>query len=615
MRLSPDTKRVGTVVQGKGALVGNQSRTVSRRTLLQSSAAAAGMALLSSQLPASASGTASVGRPGKRFDPLRTVAVPDFPNRPGEVVLPWLDQRADNPVPEILGHQLKWEELDSWITPDPSFFTIHHYAQPEIDPSSWSLEISGLVKKPLTLTLADLKARQSVDVPFTLECSGNSGLPFLDAAVGNAVWTGTPLAPLLEAAGVLDEGTEVVFWGTDSGDEQLNDLQLTEHFARGMSLAEAMDPRNILCWGMNGDALPTHHGGPVRLIAPGWYGIANVKWLKRIELLSTPYEGRFMARDYVTIRQVEVDGATTAHFTLVGHALLKSAPAKVTVLDGQHRILGAAWGGSIASVDVKLDDGDWMPATIQERGDTDLTWVIWTFDWGTPSDGEHTVTSRATDMDGNVQPTMDDPLIANKLTYWESNGQITRHIMIGMPSTPQVSHTLSGAFLDYWQKNGGVTIFGNPITAEFDEQSLADGQTYRVQYLERHRFEMHPEKQSPYSILLGLLGNETIPADQKQPRSQPASGADNAWFEVTGHNISGRFLEYWKQNGGVAIFGYPITEEFQRQIGDTQMTVQYFERARMELHTENQRPYDVLLGLLGNEALQLRYNGHLPPEA
>ena len=382
-----------------------------------------------------------------------------------------------------------------------------------------------------------------------------------------------------------------------------------------MSLAEAMDPRNILCWGMNGEALPTHHGGPVRLIAPGWFGIANVKWLKRIELLSTPYEGRFMARDYVTIRQVEDDGATIARFTLVGHALLKSAPAKVTVLDGQYRILGAAWGGSIASVDVKIDDGDWMPATIEQRGDTDLTWVIWTADWSTPSDGEHTITSRTTDVDGNVQPTMDDPLIANKLTYWESNEQITRHVMIGTPSTPQISHTLSGAFLEYWQKNGGVTIFGNPITAEFDEQSLTDGNTYRVQYLERHRFEMHPEKQSPYGILLGLLGTETIPAGSKQPRAQPDASASCAWFESTGHNICGRFLEYWKQNGGVTIFGYPITEEFQMQIGDRQMTVQYFERARMELHPENQRPYDVLLGLLGNEALQARYNGQLPPEA
>ncbi len=597
--------------------MGKGSRMVSRRMLLQGGAAAAGMAFLGSQLPvsASASGSALAARPGKRFDPLRAVATADFPTRPGEMVLPWLDQPADNPVPDVVGSQLKWEELDSWITPDESFFTVHHYAQPDIDGATWSMEISGLVGKPLTLTLDALKARPAVDVPFTLECSGNSGLPFLTGAIGNAVWTGTPLAPLLEEAGVLAEGTEVVFWGTDSGDEQLNGLQLTEHFARAMSLEQAMDPRNILCWSMNGNALPTHHGGPVRLIAPGWYGIANVKWLQRIELLSTRYEGRFMARDYVTIRQVEADDATTAHFTLVGHALLKSAPAKVTVLDGQHRILGAAWGGTIASVDVKIDDGDWMPATIQERGDTDLTWVIWTADWGTPSDGEHTVTSRATDIDGNVQPTMDDPLIANKLTYWESNGQITRHVMIGTPPTPQASHSLSGAFLDYWQKNGGLSIFGNPITAEFDEQSLADGNTYHVQYLERHRFEMHPEKQSPYSILLGLLGNETIPADKTQPRSQPAAGKDSAWFDQTGHNISGRFLDYWKQNGGLSIFGYPITEEFQMQIGDKQLTVQYFERARMELHPENQQPFDVLLGLLGNEALRLRYNGQLPSGA
>ena len=585
-----------------------ESRTVSRRMLLRGSAAAAGLAFLGSQLPASA----SAGRYGRRYDPLRTMTLADFPVRPGEVVLSWLDQPADNPVPDILGSQLKWEELNSWITADDNFFTVKHYNLPVIDQTTWRLEISGLVNRSLTLTLDDLKARQTVDVPFTLECSGNSGLPFLTGAIGNAVWTGTPLAPLLQEAGALPEGTEVVFWGTDSGAEVVNDLHLTERFARGMSLAEAMDPRNILCWGMNGEALPPHHGGPVRLIAPGWYGIANVKWLKRIELLSTPYEGRFMSRDYVTIRQVEDDGASIARFTLVGHALLKSAPAKVSVLDGQHRILGAAWGGSIASVDVKIDDGDWMSATIEERGDTGATWVIWTFDWGTPSDGEHTISSRATDVDGNVQPTMDDPLIANKLTFWESNGQITRHIMIGNPSISGAIPTLGGKFMDYWQQHGGLAVFGNPITEEFDEKSLTDGNTYRVQYLERQRFELHPENQAPYDILLGLLGTETLPAGQRQPPAQPTESASCAWFETTGHNLCGRFLEYWKRNGGLTIFGYPLTEEFQMELDGHQTTVQYFERARFEHHPENDRPYDVLLGLLGSETLEARYGGRPP---
>jgi DMSO/TMAO reductase YedYZ molybdopterin-dependent catalytic subunit len=346
-------------------------------------------------------------------------------------VVPWLDQPAENPVPEVIVQQLDWEQLDSWLTPPDQFFVIKHFNQPELTEADWSLEISGLVEQPMTLTLADLKARARQEVTFTMECSGNSGLPFFIGGIGNATWGGTPLAPLLEEAGVLEEGSEVIFWGADAGEMiWREEITVTEQFARSMSLADAMAPENLLAYEMNGEELPVLHGYPLRLIAPGWYGVANVKWLTRIEIADRRYQGHFMARDYVTIREGERDGEPVWTFTSVGRDRLKSAPARVTRLDDQYTIMGAAWGAPIAGVEVRIDDGPWQPATLTEGEGSDHTWVFWTIDWDAPAAGEHTITSRATDTAGNVQPAPDDPLLAGKKTFWESNGQITRRVQI-----------------------------------------------------------------------------------------------------------------------------------------------------------------------------------------
>jgi DMSO/TMAO reductase YedYZ molybdopterin-dependent catalytic subunit len=236
---------------------------------------------------------------------------------------------------------------------------------------------------------------------------------------------------VLEEAGVLRDGIEVVFFGADAGDEQVRTVTTRQHFARSMSLADAMNPANLLCWEMNGAPLPQANGFPLRLIAPGWYGIADVKWLERIEVRDRRYMGRFMARDYVTIREEPRGGRMVGMETSVGRAQLKSAPAKVTRLEGQYRIVGAAWGGDIARVEVRIDGGAWVPAVIDRTEDAEFAWKVWSLDWANPTPGEHAVTSRATDRSGRVQPAMDDPLIANKRTYWESNGQVTRRVRIG----------------------------------------------------------------------------------------------------------------------------------------------------------------------------------------
>ena len=270
----------------------------------------------------------------------------------------WLDQPGANPSGGVVENLQPWENLSSsFLTPNDKFFRVSHYDKPVIDDKKWNLEIAGLVKKPMTLALPAIKARPRQEVVYTIECGGNHGFPWFTSGIGNAKWGGTPLAPLLKQAGVMDRGIEVVFWGADSGTEVVRDMKLPQHFARSMSLADAMSPDNLLCYEMNGAALPQPHGAPVRLIAPGWYGIANVKWLNRIEVRDTRYMGRFMARDYVTIREEQRDGGTESVETSVSRTLLKSAPARVTRKDGQYRIVGAAWGAPVSRVEVKVDDG------------------------------------------------------------------------------------------------------------------------------------------------------------------------------------------------------------------------------------------------------------------
>jgi len=132
----------------------------------------------------------------------------------------------------------------------------------------------------------------------------------------------------------------------------------------------------------------------------------------------------------LTLREEQREGKPVGILTSVGRVLLKSVPAKVTRQGTQYRIVGAAWGAPIAKVEVQIDNGPWMPAVVDRSEEADHAWRIWSIEWDRPSSGEHLITSRATDFGGNVQPTMNDPLIANKRTYWESNGQVTRRIQV-----------------------------------------------------------------------------------------------------------------------------------------------------------------------------------------
>lgn len=355
-------------------------------------------------------------------------AVYAFPSREGEILIPFLDQPPEPPAKRGL---LDWNELDSFITPNDKFFNVSHYNKPEVDVTTWNLEISGLVENPVKLSIDDIKARPKKDVTFTLECSGNHGFPTFTGAIGNAKWGGTPLAPILKEAGIKEEGIEVIFFGHDSGEEKRRGVTMRQNFARSMSVEDALQDANLLCYEMNGEPLPQPNGAPLRLIAPEWYGIACVKWLKRIEVRDTRFMGRFMGRDYVTIREEKrPDGETVWMETSVGKTQIKSLAAKVTLLGGNYRIYGAAWGAPIRKVEISIDGGPWQEATIDTEEDAEFAWKIWHLNWENPTSGEHTVVSRAIDTKGNIQPAADSEFIKGKHTYWESNGQVVRKINI-----------------------------------------------------------------------------------------------------------------------------------------------------------------------------------------
>ncbi|MGB3829095.1 MAG: molybdopterin-dependent oxidoreductase [Ornithinimicrobium sp.] len=441
------------------------TRSISRRSLLSAGGAAvAGMSVVQIAGPAEAlgaSGHDSVPWLRNNGDPGET-----YPGSPSDDVLLWEDQPPPFPPDQGVGNQQAWEELSTRLTPADDFFYVSHYGHPVIDPTTWRLGLDGLVAHPGALSLAQLKSRPRQKVEFTLECAGNHGFPIFTGGVGNAVWGGTALAQVLKSVRPLKSATEVVFWGTDSGSVSIQDnsgvisppssgtgtgtpdpdnpdvfdITITEQFARSMSIEDAMAAGNLLCYEMNGQPLPVEHGFPVRLIAPGWYGVANVKWLKRIEFTDQRYAGRFMARDYVTFREhTDTAGTTTWTFQNVGHDRLKSAPAKVTRKargnSSRYTIIGVAWGGPIARVEVSIDGGPWCRAHLvgsDSRGGPSraLAWNFWTFDWGRASTGRHTVASRAIDTHGAIQPTPDDPMIADRRTYWEANQQITRTILL-----------------------------------------------------------------------------------------------------------------------------------------------------------------------------------------
>ncbi len=328
-------------------------------------------------------------------------------------------------------------KIDGMITPADQFFFIQHKNQPKIDPAGYKLKISGLVKQQAELSLADLKAMHPVELINGYECSGNSprGVQGLSSC---GRFTGVPLSAVLKKIGVDAAAREVVLFGTDKSKEDVvfrgTTYAVDQQFARSITIENALRPEPILAWNLNGEPLVYQQGGPLRLIMPGWYGVANVKWLAEIHLQEERFLGNYQARWYRSLAGVGGSGRDTDTDTQwveneISKMHLKSVIARVRKTGKAHQVFGFVLndGTPVKSVEVKVDDGPWQPAKLDPKN-TRFSWKLFTYDWKGATPGEHTLVSRVTDASGKAQPTLDD--LKMKKTFLQDNSQFPRKVMI-----------------------------------------------------------------------------------------------------------------------------------------------------------------------------------------
>ena len=311
-------------------------------------------------------------------------------------------------------HALPLEALRHAITPVGLHYLLIHFDIPHVDPEAWRLQVGGLVEQPLTLTLDELKARPSRTIAVTLECAGNGrallsprplSQPWLQEAVGTAEWTGTPLAPILDEAGLAESAHEVVFTGLDRGIQ--GDVE--HDYERSLPVEDALRDEVLLAYAVNGQPLPPQHGFPLRLVVPGWYGMTHVKWLRSITVVDEPFRGWQQEVAY-HLRESEDDA---------GRPVTRILPRSLMVPPGipdflsRSRFLaagpcvleGRAWSGhaAVERVEVSSDGGgSWGEAALGEPL-SEFAWRGWTYRWDARP-GEHELCCRATDAAGNAQP-------------------------------------------------------------------------------------------------------------------------------------------------------------------------------------------------------------------
>jgi DMSO/TMAO reductase YedYZ molybdopterin-dependent catalytic subunit len=303
------------------------------------------------------------------------------------------------------------EALRYDLTPTGLHYLLIHFDIPAADPAAWRLRIDGLVERPLELSLADLRARPRRTLPVTLECAGNGRArlqprpmsnPWLLEAIGTAEWGGTPLAPILDEAGLRPATTELVFTGSDRGMQG----GIEQEYQRSLSLAEARRAEVMLVDEMNGEPLQPQHGSPLRLIVPGWYGMASVKWLQGIEATSGTFDG-YQQHSYAFRSDADDPGIPVSRIRVRALMAPPGIPDFFTrrrlVDAGRVTLRGRAWGGRAPMRWVEVGvDGSWAKATL-EPPMGDFAWRGWSFEWDA-APGDHELACRATDADGETQP-------------------------------------------------------------------------------------------------------------------------------------------------------------------------------------------------------------------
>ena len=306
-------------------------------------------------------------------------------------------------------HGMPLEALRYELTPAGLHYLLIHFDIPE-PPGVLALE--GLVERPFALGVAELKKLPARTLAVTLECAGNGrgqlaprypSMPWLEEGVSTAEWTGVPLYSLLERAGLRAEAKEIAFHGADRG----VDGGVEHAFARSLSLPEALREDVLVAYAMNGADLPPQHGAPLRLVVPGWYGMASVKWLRSVEALAGPFDGLQQRRSYHFRSSADAPGVPCTRMRV--NSLM--APPGIPHFYGRHRLVdagpvrlfGRAWSGEapIAAVDYAVD-GRWASAEVTPPA-CPHAWAGWQARWAA-TEGEHELACRATDREGNQQP-------------------------------------------------------------------------------------------------------------------------------------------------------------------------------------------------------------------
>jgi DMSO/TMAO reductase YedYZ molybdopterin-dependent catalytic subunit len=312
-------------------------------------------------------------------------------------------------------HGMPLEALRYPVTPVGLHYLLTHYDIPSVDVARWRLRIGGLVRSKLALSLDDIRARPFVRTRVTMECAGNGrallgprpvSQPWLVEAVGTAEWGGTALRPLLEEAGVDDAAVEVLFTGLDRGVEG----EVEQSFERSLPLGEALRNELLLAYELNGQALPPQHGFPLRLVVPGWYGMASVKWLERITVLDRPFDGYQQRRSYRVRQEEDEEGEPLTRIFPRALMVPPGVPEFLTrerlVKPGTCRLEGRAWSGwgPVARVQVSTDGGaGWDDAEVDAHP-TPWSWTAWRYFWKPKEAGRYELMCRASDAAGNEQP-------------------------------------------------------------------------------------------------------------------------------------------------------------------------------------------------------------------
>ena len=304
------------------------------------------------------------------------------------------------------------EALRYDVTPAGLHYLLIHFDIPDLDAFAWRLRLEGQAARPAQLSLEELKRMRSKTVRTTLECAGNGrgqvsprypSMPWLEEGVSTADWTGVPLAILLDQVELEKSALEIVFHGADRG----FDGGIEHDYARSLTVAEALREDVLLAYEMNGAPLLPQHGAPLRLVVPGWYGMASVKWLTRIEAIGTAFDGVQQAKSYHFRREAGEQGVPCTRMRVNSLMAPPGIPdffgRRRTVDAGSVEILGRAWSGDgeVKRVEFSVD-GAWREAVLDPPSGAHA-WRRWRASWQA-SPGRHELRCRATDATGAVQP-------------------------------------------------------------------------------------------------------------------------------------------------------------------------------------------------------------------